>query len=165
MTDPVTNTIEPDMADSDEIKALTFNLGGETFALEATAVQEILDLLPETAVPGAEPFVGSVINFRGNVIPLADLRLAFNMDVADSTIDSRIVVIEIEIDGEPALIGLRTDGVNEVTTLARSASEPAPEIGMKWRPDFIECLLKRDGEFIILPALDTIFATGGDQQA
>lgn len=151
----------------DELSVLTFNLNGETFAIEATVVQEILDLLPETHVPGSKPFVSSVINFRGKVIPLADIRLAFGMEVSEATIDSRIIVIELELDhsGEPALIGIRTDRVYEVTTLARSASEPPPSVGMRWRADYIDCLVKRGGEFVIVPNLNAIFASQGDRQA
>jgi len=121
-------------------------------------VQEILDVLPETRVPGAERFVGSVINFRGRVIPLADLRLAFGMEATEATIDSRIVVIELDLKGEATLIGLRTDKVNEVTTLAMKTSEPPPSVGMRWRPDYIEGLFKRGGEFVILPNLQAIFS-------
>ena len=145
-------------AAGDEMEVLTFNLHGETFALEAVRVQEILDVLPETRVPGAERFVGSVINFRGRVIPLADLRLAFGMEATEATIDSRIVVIELDLKGEATLIGLRTDKVNEVTTLAMTASEPPPSVGMRWRPDYIEGLFKRGGEFVIVPNLQAIFS-------
>lgn len=113
-------------ADRDEVAVLTFNLNGETFAIEAITVQEIIDLLPETKVPGAKPFVSSVINFRGKVIPLADIRLAFGMEATEPTIDSRIIVIELDLDGETTLTGIRTDRVFEVTTLAHSASEPPP---------------------------------------
>ncbi|WP_156387062.1 MULTISPECIES: chemotaxis protein CheW [unclassified Rhizobium] len=144
--------------DNGELEVLTFDLHGETFAIEAIMVQEILDLLPETAVPGAMAFVGSVINFRGKVIPLADIRLAFGMEAGASTIDSRIVVIEIELQGELTLVGIRTDKVNEVTTLSRDMSEPPPSVGMKWRPDYINCLVKRGGQFIILPNLEAIFS-------
>jgi len=142
----------------DEVEVLTFDIAGEMFALEAVRVQEILDLLPETTVPGAKPFVGSVINFRGKVIPLADIRLAFGMEATKPTIDSRIIVIELDIDDEPTLTGLRTDKVNEVTTLTKSAGEPPPSVGMRWRPDFIDCLVRRGGEFIIIPNLHTIFS-------
>ncbi|MBX5158572.1 MULTISPECIES: chemotaxis protein CheW [unclassified Rhizobium] len=144
---------------AEEVEVLTFDLNGETFALEAVIVQEILDLLPETAVPGSQPFVASVINFRGKVIPLADLRLAFGMEAAEATIDSRIIVIEIDLQGEHTLVGLRTDKVNEVTTLAKTASEAPPSIGMRWRADYINCLVKRGGEFIILPNLQAIFSS------
>lgn len=149
----------------DELEVLTFEIAGETFALEAFIVQEILDLLPETSVPGAKAFVGSVINFRGKVIPLADIRLAFGMEATKPTIDSRIIVIEIEIEGEPVLAGIRTDKVNEVTTLLQSASEPPPSVGMRWRPDFINCLVKRGSEFIILPNLHVIFSARHEHSA
>ena len=143
----------------DEREVLTFDLAGETFAFEASMVQEILDLLPETLVPGARAFVGSVINFRGKVIPLADIRLAFGMEATPQTIDSRIIVVEIEIEDEPTLFGIRTDKVHEVTTLHRSASEPPPSIGMRWRVDFMDCLVKRGSEFIIVPNLHAIFSS------
>jgi purine-binding chemotaxis protein CheW len=143
------------------IEALTFDLRGETFALEANFVREVLDLLPETAVPGAPPFVGAVINFRGRVIPLVDLRLAFDMEVGETTIDNRIVVIEHPLDGEPTLIGLRADKVHEVTSISDDASEEAPRVGMRWRADFIRRLVRRNGDVIILPDLDQIFAARG----
>jgi purine-binding chemotaxis protein CheW len=142
----------------EQVEVLTFDLNGETFALEAVMVQEILDLLPETMVPGSQPFVASVINFRGKVIPLADLRLAFGMGATESTSDSRIIVIALDLQGEPTLVGLRTDKVNEVTTLARTSSEAPPRVGMRWRPDYIRCLVKSGGEFIILPNLQAIFS-------
>jgi purine-binding chemotaxis protein CheW len=142
----------------EQVEVLTFDLNGETFALEAVMVQEILDLLPETMVPGSQPFVASVINFRGKVIPLADLRLAFGMEATESTSDSRIIVIALDLQGEPTLVGLRTDKVNEVTTLARTSSEAPPRVGMRWRPDYIRCLVKSGGEFIILPNLQAIFS-------
>ncbi|MDX3972642.1 chemotaxis protein CheW [Shinella sp.] len=147
----------------DELSVLTFNLNGETFAIEAIVVQEILDLLPETRVPGSKSFVSSVINFRGKVIPLADIRLAFGMDATETTIDSRIIVIELDLDDEATLIGIRTDKVNEVTTLPKLASEPPPSIGMRWRADYINCLVKRGGEFIIVPNLHAIFSSQNDR--
>jgi purine-binding chemotaxis protein CheW len=146
-------------SDTGELEVLTFDIAGETFAIEAVMVQEILDLLPETPVPGARPFVGSVLNFRGRVIPLADIKLAFGMEATTTTIDSRIIVIALELGTETVLIGVRTDKVNEVTTLARTASEPPPSVGMKWRPDFINCLVKRGSDFIIVPNLLAIFSS------
>ena len=143
---------------AEELEVLTFDIAGETFAIEAVIVREILDLLPETAVPGARPFVASVLNFRGRVIPLADIRLAFGMEATKTTNDSRIIVIELELDGEPVLIGVRTDKVNEVTTLTKTASEPPPSVGMRWRADYIDCLVKRGNDFIIVPNMHAIFA-------
>ncbi|WP_395446071.1 chemotaxis protein CheW [Caulobacter sp. UC70_42] len=145
----------------DTIEALTFDLQGETFALEAGYVREVLDLLPETPVPGAPPFVGAVINFRGRVIPLVDLRLAFGMTVGETTIDNRIVVIEHPLDGEPTLIGLRADKVHEVTSIVADTTEEVPRVGMRWRADFIRRLVRRNSDVIVLPDLDQIFAARG----
>jgi purine-binding chemotaxis protein CheW len=144
-----------------QLKVLTFNLSGETFALEANFVCEILDLLPETMVPGSASIAGSVINFRGSVIPVADLHLAFDLDRQTSTLDSRFIVIELECGEETCLIGLKADKVHEVTTLDRSATEAAPRIGTRWRQDFIRCLAKRSGDFIVVPNLPRIFAICG----
>jgi purine-binding chemotaxis protein CheW len=149
-------------ANDDGIQVLTFDVRGETFALEAGLVREILDLPAETEVPGAAPFVRGVMNFRGKVIPIADLRLAFGLGRADSTVDSRVVVIELELDGDPTLVGLRADKVHEVTSLLLSATEPAPPIGMRWRQDYVQRLARRDGEPIILPDLACIFAERGE---
>lgn len=146
---------------ADEIEVLTFEISGETFALEAAIVREILDLLPEATVPGSRPFVNAVINFRGKVIPLADIRVAMGMQAVATTIDSRIVVVELDLDGTPSLIGLRTDRVNEVTAISKAAAEPPPRVGLKWPPQFIECLLQRNGTFIIFPNLMAIFASKG----
>lgn len=148
-----------------ELEVLTFDIAGETFAIEAVMVQEILDLLPETPVPGARPFVGSVLNFRGRVIPLADIKLAFGMEASTTTIDSRIIVIALDLGNETVLIGVRTDKVNEVTTLSRASSEPPPSVGMKWRPDFINCLVRRGSDFIIVPNLQAIFSSKHDGSA
>jgi len=143
------------------LEALTFDLQGETFALEANLVREVLDLLPETQVPGAPPFVSAVINFRGRIIPLIDLRVAFEMELGDPTIDTRIVVIEHLLDGEPALIGLRADKVHEVTSITGESTEDVPRIGLRWRPEFIRHLARRDGDLIVIPDLDQIFAARG----
>jgi purine-binding chemotaxis protein CheW len=151
--------------DNGAVDVLTFDLDGEVFAIEATMVQEVVDKAPETAVPGAPAFVDAVINFRGRIIPLADLRLAFSLDVRDTSLDSRIIVIAHEMDGEPTLIGLRADKVYEVTTLNEAATEAPPRIGLRWRQDFIHCLAKRDDDIIVMPDLAAIFDARGQTRA
>jgi purine-binding chemotaxis protein CheW len=145
---------------NEHMQVLTFDMQGETFAIEAGMVREILDRIPETAVPGSAPMVGGVVNFRGRVIPLADLHMAFGFPPAAASQDSRVVVIEFALDGEATLVGLKADKVNEVTVLEKAATENAPRVGMRWRQDFIRCLAKRDGDFIVVPNLERIFASG-----
>ena len=149
-------------ANDDHLQVQTFDIQGETFALEAGLVREILDPQAETEVPGAAAFVNAVMNFRGKVIPLADLRPAFGLRRGEATLDSRIVVIELNLDGDATLVGLRADKVHEVTSLPVAATEPPPPIGMRWRQDFVQRLGKLNGEPVILPDLACIFAERGE---
>jgi len=163
----MTQRIDMPWTDDGSLEVLTFCMGDETFALEAVLVREILDLLPETAVPGADPLVGSVINFRGRIIPLADLRLAFGMQDDTVTSESRIVVIELFVADEPLLIGLKTDRVNEVATLFERHAEPPPALGMRWPREQVRCLVRQGQDLIVLPDLLSLFSTlaagSGDQ--
>jgi purine-binding chemotaxis protein CheW len=139
-------------------EALTFGLQGEVFALDANCVREILDVIPVTEVPGARDFVPGLINVRGRVVPLADLRVKFGMECTDHTVDTRIVVVEIDLAGEPTIVGLLADKVYEVSEISGASIEETPEIGMKWRPDYVRGIGKRADEFIIIPDINRIFS-------
>ncbi|MTJ81850.1 MAG: chemotaxis protein CheW [Telmatospirillum sp.] len=143
--------------DNQSFEALTLALGGEIFAIDANCVHEILDMIPQTDVPGAEPFVGSLINVRGKVVPLSDLRIKFGMELTPPTIDTRIVVVEIPLGGESTVVGLLADKVYEVTTIGGASIEETPDIGMRWRPDFIKGIGKRGSDFIVIPDIVRIF--------
>ena len=145
--------------DNRALEVVTLGLQGEIFALEATHVREILDLAPITEVPNGPPFVSGLINVRGKVVPLADLRLKFGMEQTAPTIDTRIVVIEIDLDGDPTTVGILADKVYEVTEVAGAALEETPRIGMKWRPEFIRCIGKRGTDFIVVLDIERIFST------
>jgi purine-binding chemotaxis protein CheW len=144
--------------DNPSFEALTFGLQGEVFAVDANIVREILDVVPITEVPGARPFVGGLINVRGKVVPLANLKVKFGMERSAATVDTRIVVVEIEMGGEPTIVGLLTDKVYEVAEISGTSIEPTPEMGMKWRPDYVKGIGKRGKEFIIIPDIGRIFA-------
>ncbi|TPD60794.1 chemotaxis protein CheW [Emcibacter nanhaiensis] len=137
--------------------ALTVGLQGEIFAIEAESVREILDVVPITEVPNARAFVGGLINVRGRVVPLADLRVMFNMDRPPPDEDTRIVVIEIDLDGEPTITGILADKVHDVTDIDAISVEEAPKVGMRWRPEFIRGIGKRGEDFIIIPDMGRIF--------
>ena len=144
--------------DAEPLEIMTLRLDGHVFAIEATHVREILDLGTVTEVPSASPFVNGLINVRGKVVPLADLRIKFGMEQKDATVDTRIVVIEIDIDGIPSIVGIRADKVHEVTELLPAALEETPKLGMKWQPDFIRCIGKRGTDFIVVPNIERIFS-------
>jgi purine-binding chemotaxis protein CheW len=141
---------------ADAMQVVMIGLGEEKFALDAGLVREIIDPVPVTRVAGARSFVPSVINVRGNVIPLADLRIRFGMPQLDDSADTRIVVIELQLDGEPVLVGLTADKVYEVTEISQADVQQTPRVGMHWRPEFIRFIAKWREEFVIVPNMERI---------
>ncbi|GMO30107.1 MULTISPECIES: chemotaxis protein CheW [Bradyrhizobium] len=141
---------------ADAMQVVMIGLGEEKFALDAGLVREIIDPVPVTKVAGARAFVPSVINVRGNVIPLADLRIRFGMPQLDDSADTRIVVIELELDGEPVLVGVTADKVYEVTEISQTDVQQTPRVGMHWKPEFIRFIAKWREEFVIVPNMERI---------
>jgi purine-binding chemotaxis protein CheW len=138
------------MQDAGPLEIMTLRLDGHLFAIEVAHVREILDPGPVTEVPSASPFVNGLINVRGKVVPLADLRHKFGMAKSEATIDTRVVVIEIDLDGDQTTIGLLADKVYEVTELVPAELEETPRIGMIWRQEYIRCIGKRGDDFIVV---------------
>lgn len=137
--------------------ALTIRLQDEMFALEATHVREILDPVPITRVPNAGDFVGGLINVRGSVVPLADLRVSFGMERPPADADTRIVVMEIELDGEPMVAGILADKVYDVSDITAASIEDAPKVGMRWPAEYVRGIGRRDDDFVIIPNMQQIF--------
>jgi purine-binding chemotaxis protein CheW len=148
---------EPQNIAGAPMTALTIRLEDELFAVEASRVREILDLVPITEVPNAPPFVGGLINVRGRVVPLADLRVMFGMNRPEPDEDTRIVVMEVDIDGEATIAGILADKVHDVTDIEAASIEEAPKVGMRWRPEYVKGIGKRNGGFIIIPDMERIF--------
>ena len=148
----------PEVLDAAPMQVVMLGIGDEVFALDSALVREIIDPVPVTRVAGARPFLPSVINVRGNVIPLADLRVRFGMPKSDSTADTRIVVLEIKIDGDPVLVGVVADKVYEVTEISPTDVQQTPRIGMHWNPEFICFITKWREEFVIVPNMERILS-------
>jgi purine-binding chemotaxis protein CheW len=138
--------------------ALTLRLQDELFAVEAESVREILDMVPITEVPNAKAFVGGLINVRGRIVPLADLRVLFGMDRPPPDVNTRIVVIEADLDGEPTIAGILADRVHNVTEIETASIEEAPKIGMRWRPEYVRGIGKCGDDFIIIPDIVRILS-------
>lgn len=139
---------------------ITFRLGDELFAINVARVREVLDLTLITKVPTAPPYMRGVVNVRGSAIPVVDLRLRFGLPPAPETVNTRILVLELDIEGESAVIGGVADSVHEVIELDSSQINPPPTIAMKWRSEFIDGMGKRGDEFIILLDINAVFSAG-----
>ena len=141
---------------------LTFRLDGETFAIEISRVREVLDFTVITKVPGTPDFVRGVINLRGNVVPVVDMRLKFGMTETEKTVNTCVIIVEIALDGETAVLGALADSVQEVIDFGPGQVEPAPKIGMRLNTEFIKGLGKRTGpggdRFIIILDIDKVFS-------
>lgn len=138
------------------LQVVMMRIGTETFALGAGMVREIIDPIPTTRVAGARPHLGHVVNVRGNVVPLADIRERFGMPMDAATPDTRFVVIELDLDGDPTLVALVADKVFEVTAVPLETRQPAPKIGTAWRPEYIRSIVKSGEEFVIIPDMQQI---------
>jgi purine-binding chemotaxis protein CheW len=141
------------------LKVLSLTLDGQLFALDASCVREILDVTPIAQVPAASPFASGLINVRGKVVPLADLRFPLGMARREPTIDTRIVVIEIDLGGDLTTVGIIADKVHEVAEFPHASIEETPKIGMAWRPEFIRCIAKRADDFVTVLDIARIFAS------
>src|SRR3984885_7984836 len=126
---------------------LTFKLGDEIFATDVAKVREVLDFTTITKIPRTPDFMSGVINLRGNVVPVVDLRLCFEMSKTEKTVNTCIVVVELLGDGESRVIGALADSVEEVIDLEPEQIQPAPKIGARIRTDFIKGMGKRDAQF------------------
>jgi len=137
---------------------LTFKLGEEIFALDVAQVREVLDFTAITRVPRTPEYMRGVINLRGSVVPVVDMRLKFGMTRTERTVNTCIEVVEVTLDGEATVLGALVDSVQEVIELEPDQIEPAPRIGTRLRTDFIKGMGKRDNEFIIILDIDKVFS-------
>ncbi len=147
------------MTDSkDSRQYVTFSLAEELFAVEVGRTREILDLVAITKVPQMPDYLLGVINLRGQVVPVIDLRCKLGMVEAERTKDSCIIVLEICSGGEMVIAGALADQVREVVELDAGQIEAAPRMGVKLRTEFIRGIGKINEQFMILLNIDSLFA-------
>ncbi len=137
---------------------LTFQLGDEVFALDVANVREILEFTTVTRVPRTPEYMRGVINLRGSVVPVLDMRLKFDLSQTEKTVNTCIVVVEIGIEQENTVIGALVDSVQEVFELEPGQIEPAPKIGTRLKTEFIKGMGKKDDRFIIILDIDKVFS-------
>jgi len=137
---------------------LTFTLEEETFAVEVVNVREVLDYTNTTRVPRTPDFMRGVINLRGGVVPVMDMRVKFGMPRVEDTVDTCIIVMEISLDGETTVIGAVADSVNEVFEISSENVEPPPQIGTSLDTEFIKGMGKQGDNFIIMLDIDKVFS-------
>ena len=137
---------------------ITFKLGDEFFAINVIYVREILELSLITKMPTAPPYMRGVVNVRGKAIPVADLRLKFGLPNATDNLQTRIIVMELELDGEIVIVGGIADSVHEVIELEPGDIAPAPSIASRWRSELVKGMARRGDEFLIILDIQAVFS-------
>ena len=138
---------------------MTFKLGDELFAINVAQVREVLEVPLITKVPTAPQYMKGVVNVRGQSIPVVDLRVRFGLPQGTETVQTRIIVMELSLDGEVAILGGMADSVHEVIELEPGNINPPPKIAMRWRTEFIQGLGKRGDDFIIILDFNSVFSS------
>ena len=138
---------------------LTFKLDAEVFAVDISKVREVLDFTSITKVPRTPDFMRGVINLRGSVVPVVDMRLKFGMTVTEKTVNTCIIIVEISLDNEITILGALADSVQEVMDLEPDQIEPAPRIGTRLKTEFIKGMGKKDEHFIMILDIDKVFSS------
>ncbi len=144
---------------TDTRQYLTFQLAEEIFGVDVSHVREILEFNTVTKVPKTPDYMRGVINLRGSVVPVLDMRLKFGMTMTEKTVNTCIIVVEVSFEGETTIIGALVDSVDEVFELEPDRIEPAPRIGIQLKTEFIKGMGKRDDRFIIILDIDRVFST------
>ena len=137
---------------------LTFTLGEERFALDIARVREVMDYTTVTKVPRTPEYMSGVINLRGVVVPVVDMRRKFGMSPTEKTVSTCVIIVELVLEGETVVVGAMADSVCEVIDLESAQIEPAPRIGTSLNTEFIKGMGKHNETFIIILDIDRCFS-------
>jgi len=156
--------LKPEGKDSKSVgemagKYLTFLLEKEEYGIGILKVKEIIGMMPVTSVPWTPGFVKGVINLRGKVIPIIDLRLKFGMEATVCSERTCIIVVEISAGEENILLGMIVDSVSEVLTIKSEDLVAVPPFGTKVDLDYISAMAKANGRIKILLDIDKVLGT------
>ena len=138
---------------------LTFRLAEEHFAVNVLKVIEILEVPKITTVPKSPDFMIGVINLRGNVLPVIDTRIKFGMEKTSITVNTCIVVMNLDVEGEELMLGAMVDAVDEVLDIFDEHIKGSPSIGTQYNPEFIEGVARINEEFIMILNIGKVFST------
>jgi purine-binding chemotaxis protein CheW len=137
---------------------LTFTVDGGLFAIEIARAREVLEFKGVTKVPNTPPFMRGVLNLRGHVIPIVDLRLRFGMARTEATLHARVVILDLQVDGVATRLGVLADSVQGVIDLGDEELAPPPSIGTRVRAEFIRGVGKRDDRILMLLDIDRVLS-------
>jgi len=147
------------VVERDPAQYVTIGIDREIFAVAVEYVREIISMQPITRLPHAPPFMTGMIDVRGLSVPVIDLRGKLGLPSVPMTENTRIIVLDVPFGGTFRTMGIIADRVIEVTTLAEQDLEAPPEIGVRWRSDYIRAIGRSKGAFVIIFDLSRLFSS------
>ncbi len=138
---------------------LSFRLGKETFAVSVKKVLEVLQQQHITEVPDVPPYIKGVINFRGDILPICDARIKFNLPVQSNDEKSVVIVLDLQNNDRTIRIGAIADGVKDVISIEETDIRPVPEMGLKYNAEYLSGMIKSGDTFIMVLNVDKVFTT------
>ncbi len=155
---PLRPVAEPEML-------LIFRLSGEVFAISVTCVHEILDPMPRTEVPNAPAFAPALINVRGAVAPLVDIRQRLRMKAVPASEDARVIVLELPVNGAATKLAMIADSVDEVIEADLATLEAIPDLGARWPEIYVKGVARHNDGLVVLLDTETLFRPDPDGRA
>lgn len=154
----------PNRAGSPEM-VLIFRLSGEAFAISVSRVHEILDPIPVTVVPNATAFAPALVNVRGAIVPLIDIRHRLRMPAAVPGSTARLVVLELPVGGVPTRLAIMTDAVEEVVETDLAILENIPDLGARWPEHHVQGVARIGDGLAVLLNTDNLFCPDAERPA
>ena len=137
---------------------LTFQLSDDVYAIDIIRIREIIEYANVTPVPMMPDFISGVINLRGAVVPVVDLRARFSGKRSEVSKRTSVIIVELKDSTDVLVIGVVVDAVNEVLEIAAADVEPAPSFGTTIRTDFIDGMGRVDGQFLVLLDMENVLS-------
>lgn len=146
-------------AQADHRDMVTFQLGGELLAIDTSILREVIEPGTITRVPNAPSFANGLLNVRGSVVPLTDLRIPLRMKLRPQDEDTRILVLDLDLSGTQTVVGMLAEQVHEVAQVTSASLEDVPAVGARWPRHFVTSVGRQGERFFIIPDLVAIFST------
>ena len=147
------------MSGAAEGQYVTFGLGDEVFAAPVGLVREILTYQAPSRIPNGPAYLLGLTDVRGRGVPTADLRIRLGMTPVEPTLNTHILVLDIPLEDRVLSLGLVADRVFEVAAFTIDQIEPSPDLGVKWRSDYISGVVRRSDGFVVLIDLARLLST------
>jgi len=143
---------------NDGVQYLTFILDSKLFAFDVLKTREVLSLIPITPIPGTPEYMTGVLNLRGSVVPVVDLRKKFGIAESAFTDNTSIIIVEANNGNETVVVGALVDAVKGVRRFEQNQLEPPPKVGMKFNLDLIHAIGKTETDFVLILNVDKVLS-------